>query len=99
MQAPAEIQTFVTTLLILKTMQKNPSSCSNLANRLNLLMLTLVIMLGFNFDLNKYPSILNSNLEFKFLHKGGGKQKSKRNIISTFALLQLGIHRWQHMHW
>jgi len=36
-------------------------------------MLTLLFMHGFNLNLNKHPSILNSNLEFKFHHKGGGR--------------------------
>lgn len=57
-------------------------------------MLTLLVfMLCFKLNLNKHPLILNSNLEFKFLHNGGRRQKLKRSIISTFALVELSIHR------
>lgn len=56
-------------------------------------MLTLLIfMLGFNLNLNKHPSILTLILNLNSSTKEE-EDKLKRNIISTVALVQLGIHR------
>lgn len=51
-------------------------------------------MPGFNPDVNKHPSVLNSDLEVKFLHKGRQKFKgvSLAQLISAIRYAQVTKH-------
>lgn len=98
LEAPAGMQT-----TDIEDHTKNtPSSCSlNSSNSMTtnspLTWATLLIFMpGFNLNVNKHPSILNSDLEVKFLHKGKGRQTFKgvslAHLISAIRCSQVTKH-------